>query len=138
MTEQTEVRQFQRLASLILAAGGVREPTYLPPRGATYTVVAPGSEAAADAVIAAFDWDDEPALLAWEAARNPERRDLRDAAAAAVADAEAAAAANAAYLGVADGATAAQVRAQTKALTQQSSRVMQTLIRVVRRLVQID
>lgn len=82
----------------------------------------PGQRAAADAVVAGFDWS-APAHRQWEEDRHPERKAVRQAAAQALAD-------NTAYLALAT-PTAAQVRQQTDALTRQMSAV-------IRRLVQID
>lgn len=61
-------RQFLRLAQALTAIPNITEPTYAPPRGATYTAVgATGQQIAdADAAIAAFDWDDAQALASFE------------------------------------------------------------------------
>jgi hypothetical protein len=81
-----------------------------------------GQQATALAIVGAFDWSDA-AQSAWEADRKPERKDLRAAAAGAVAD-------NDAFLALASPSNA-QVLAQVRRLTQQNTRI-------IRRLSQID
>lgn len=73
-------------------------------------------------IVAAFDWSDT-AQRAWEDARRPERKDLRDAAAQAVSDIDA-------YLAV-----TAPTNAQNLAQVRLLSRCVKQLIR---RLVQVE
>jgi hypothetical protein len=82
----------------------------------------PQQRIAAQAVVDAFDWSDA-AQAAWEADQFPERKDLRAAAAGAIAD-------NDAFLAIASPSNA-QVLAQVRRLTQQNNRI-------IRRLSQID
>lgn len=77
---------------------------------------------AAQAVVDAFDWSDA-AQQAWEEDQRPERKAIRQAAAAAVTD-------NQTYLAIAT-PTAVQVAAQVRRLTQQN-------IAIIRRIIQID
>lgn len=81
-----------------------------------------GQRAAAQAAVAAFDWS-EAAHAAWQEARNPERKTLRDAAVQAVADIDA-------YLALVSPSNA-QVAAQVRRLSQH-------MRAVVRRLTQLD
>lgn len=76
------------------------------------------------ALLAAFDWS-PAAQAAWEDAQDPERTGLRDNLAGAVADIDA-------FLLIADGATAAQVRAAVKKLAQVQRRVLLYLERQVK------
>lgn len=85
----------------------------------------PEQRAAAQAAVDAFDWS-PAAGDAWLDSQEADLAALRDLSSQAVADINA-------YLVVADGATAAQVRAEVKAIDQRQRAVIKALMRVVRR-----
>lgn len=82
----------------------------------------PEQRAAAQAVVDSFDWSDA-AQTAWEEAQKPERKTMRESAAAAIADLDA-------FLAIAS-PTNAQTLAIVKKLCQQNKAI-------IRRLIQID
>lgn len=82
----------------------------------------PAQLAAGQAAIDSFDWSDA-AHRAYEDSLEPARTDLRQQAAQAVQSLDA-------YIAIADGATAAQVRDQVKRLSQMMRRVIVRLVQV--------
>lgn len=114
----------QRLLEAVRAAAPAVVDVSIGTVGVSATVrVQPASEqAAAQAAISAFDWS-IAAQAAWEADRVPERRDLRDAAAQAVADLDA-------FLAIAN-----PTNAQNAAAVRRLAQMMRA---VIRRLVQLD
>lgn len=80
---------------------------------------------AAAAVVASFDWS-QSAQDTWERDKEPDLRDLLDAANAAIADINT-------YLAIADTATNVQVRAEVKAIDQRQKRIIQGLKRIIQR-----
>lgn len=95
--------------------GGAADVTYMP-----WATQAQRDQGAA--ILSAFDWS-ASAQQAWEDAQQPERADLRDAAAQAVEDIDA-------YLLIADSATTAQVRQAVKRLAQNQRRVILRLVQL--------
>jgi hypothetical protein len=66
-------RQFLRLASALLATGVVSEPTWVPPRGCTYTNAqgaTPEQIAEVNNIIQSHNWDDAAAQASWEQQQN--------------------------------------------------------------------
>lgn len=81
--------------------------------------------AAAQSVVDGFDWS-QAAQDAWEDAQEADLAALRDQAAQAIADITT-------YLAGADSASAAQVRAEVKAIDQRQRAIIKALLRLVRR-----
>lgn len=93
----------------------------VPGNKATYLVSPESAQAAAQPTIDAFD-DSAVAQAAWEAARVPERKDIRDQAAQAIADLDA-------FLALSS-PTNPQILAVIKKLCRQNKRIIARLIQV--------